>query len=328
MKALVVGGTRFVGRHVVEALLAAGDEVTLLHRGTGPDLFSGCEHLHVDRDGDLGVLDGRSFDATIDTSAYFPRQVRSLVDALGQGIGRYVVISSTSVYGPPARPGFDESSPTVEPAAEDLDDESDETYGERKVAIEDLARELLGERATVVRPTYVVGPWDRSQRFTYWVRRLAAGGEVLAPGNPADPIQVIDARDMARWIVRLVHDDVTGTFHAVSPPPPYSFADLLADVSAAVAPEGTTLTWVDETWLLAQGEDGASLPMWGGGDPWIAANAADPAAAAATGLEPRPVRQSASEILQHVEANPWSDLGPGISRERETALLAAWHARA
>jgi 2'-hydroxyisoflavone reductase len=329
MRILVVGGTRFVGRHVVEAALAAEHDVTLLHRGRGDDdLFPEAEHLHADRDVDLSLLARREFDATVDTSAYFPRQVRSLSVALDGRGGRYLVISSTSVYAQPDAQGFDESSHLVEPAGDDVTEITEESYGRLKVSVEIAARELHHERATVVRPTYVIGPWDYTQRFTYWVERLAEGGEVLAPGNPDDPIQVIDGRDMGVWIVGLLEDDVTGTFHAVSPAPPYTFGLMLGDVAAAVAPEGTTLTWVDQQWLLDQGETGESLPLWGAGDPWIDANTADPSAARATGLAPRSLRDSAAQTLEHVRVNPWPSRAPGaLTREREAELLASWHAR-
>jgi len=329
MRILIVGGTRFVGRHVVEAALAAEHDVTLLHRGAGEDdLFPEAEHLHADRDVDLSLLARREFDATVDTSAYFPRQVRSLSAALDGRGGRYLVISSTSVYAQPDAPGFDESSHLVPPAGDDVTEITEESYGRLKVSVEVAARELHHDRATVVRPTYVIGPWDYTQRFTYWVERLAEGGEVLAPGNPEDPIQVIDGRDLGVWIVGLLEDDVAGTLHAVSPAPPYTFGLMLGDVAAAVAPAGTTLTWVGQQWLLDQGETGESLPLWGAGDPWIDANTADPSAARATGLAPRSVRDSAAQTLEHVRANPWPARAPGaLTRERESELLVRWHAR-
>ncbi len=260
-------------------------------------------------------------------TAYFPRQVRSLADALDGRGGRYLVISSTSVYAEPAGPGFDESSPTVEAAAPGVDVVTAETYGPLKVAVERQARELFGPGATVVRPTYVVGPWDHTRRFTSWVQRIARGGEVLAPGDPTDPIQVIDARDLGSFCARLVEDDVAGTFHAVSPEPPYSFADLLADVAAVVAPSGTSFTWVDESWLLDQGESDGTIPLWGGGDPWIGANAASPAAARAVGLPVRPVRQTVAELAEHLRLEPPPGPGPGMAPAREAELLSAWHSR-
>lgn len=326
MKLLVIGGTRFVGRHVVEAALRRGHEVTLLHR-TPTELFPGAEHVLADRDGDLSALDGREFDATADMCAYFPRQVHDVVDALGGRLGRYLLISSTSVYAEPAGPGFDESSPTVEAASYDVEEVTETTYGPLKVACEEAARELLGERATIVRPTYVVGPWDHTQRFTHWVRRLSEGGEVLGPGDPGDPIQVIDARDLGRFVVDLLEADAAGTFHAVTPEPPYSFGDLLDDIASVVAPTGTTVTWVDQQWLLDQGESDGTIPLWGGGDPWILANAASPAAAVAAGLKVRSVRQSAIEVLDHLRAGPTTGADPGLTREREAELLARWRER-
>jgi 2'-hydroxyisoflavone reductase len=326
MKVLVVGGTRFVGRFIVAAALERGHEVTLLHR-TPTELFPTAEHLLADRDVDLGVLAGREFDATIDVSAYFPRQVRELADALGGRGGRYVVISSTSVYAEPAGPGFDETSPTVPAAGDDVEVITDSTYGPLKVAVERAARTSFGDRATVVRPTYVIGPWDYTRRFSWWVDRVARGGEVLAPGRPGDPIQLVDVRDLADFVVGLAERDVEGTWHAVGQAPPYSFADMLADVLAVVGTSGTELTWVDQDWLLAQGESDATIPLWGGGDPWISANAASPARARAAGLTSRSVRQSVVEIAEHLGRHPSVEAGPGLSPEREDRLLALWHER-
>lgn len=326
MRVLVLGGTRFVGRHVVAVALARGHEVTLLHRGGKDEPFPEAEHLHADRDTGLDILAGRTFDATVDVSAYFPRQVEQVADVLGRAAGRYVVISSTSVYSLPEGPGFDEGSPIVEAASYDVDEITDTTYGPLKVAVEEAARARFGDRATVVRPTYVIGPYDYTDRFTYWVRRISEGGEVLAPGDADDPIQVIDGRDMATWIVGLAEGDVPGTFHAVSPEPPFTFGDMLGAIADEVAPAGTTLTWVDRRWLLDQGEDGSSIPLWGEDDPWIAANAASAAAARATGLTPRPLARSVRDVLEHDLVSP-AVPSPAIGRERERELLAAWHAR-
>lgn len=326
MRILVLGGTRFVGRHIAAAALERGHDVTLLHR-TPTELFPRAEHLLLDRDGDLALLAGRTFDATVDVSAYRPAQVAHVLAALGEGAGRYLLISSTSVYAEPAGAGFDATSPTVPAAAPDVHEITNDTYGPLKVACEEQARALRGDRATVVRPTYVVGPWDHTQRFTHWVRRVAEGGEVLAPGNPDDPLQLVDARDLGAFVVELVERDVPGTFHAVGQEPPYSFGDMLADVVSAVAPSGTTLTWVDQQWLLDQGESDATIPLWGGGDPWILANAADPAASVAAGLRNRSVRQSAVEVLDHLRAGPTTGSDPGPTRDREADLLAAWRLR-
>jgi 2'-hydroxyisoflavone reductase len=326
MRLLVLGGTRFVGRAIVDAALAKGHEVTILHRGkSGAELFPECEHIIADRDGDLSGLSGREFDATIDVSAYFPRQVRSLAAALGDRGGRYVLISTVSVYDQPLGRAYDEDSPLFPPASEDVSEITNETYGPLKVTCELVARELYEDRATIVRPTYVIGPWDYTRRFTSWVERIAVGGEVLAPGAASDPTQEIDARDMAAWIIGMVETDTAGTFHAVGPSATYTFGELLETVVDTVAPPGTTLTWVDSTWLLEQGVDYAEFPLWSGDDPAIDVMTADPAAALATGLRLRPMRQSVEEIHAHITANPPSDPSPRLSDQRESELLAAWH---
>jgi 2'-hydroxyisoflavone reductase len=329
MRILIIGGTAFVGRHITQAALAAGHEVTLFNRGrTGAHLFPQATNLVGDRDSDLSALADGEWDATIDVCAYFPRQVRELATALGARGGHHVLISSTSAYRTPVAPGFTESAPLAElddPATEEI---TDQTYGGLKVACERAATDLHGDDATtIVRPTYVIGPYDRSYRFTWWVERIAAGGTVLAPGDPADPIQVIDARDMAAWIVTLVARSVTGVFHAVSPEPIFGFGDLLAEISAAVAPPGTELIWPSTEFLLAEGETGVSLPLWPGDDSESDINAADPAAATAAGLKPRPVRQSAADLHAAELAAPTPVRpGTGISAEREAELLTRWAA--
>ncbi len=238
MRILIIGGTVFVGRHITEAAIAAGHEVTVFHRGrSGAELFPGATHLTGDRNSDLSALATGEWDATIDVCAYFPRQVRTLAEALGGRGGRYLYISSTSAYKTPVSGGFDEDAPLAELADPATEEITDETYGGLKVVCERLAAELFGaDLTTVIRPTYVVGPYDYSYRFTWWVERIARGGHVLAPGPKDGPIQVIDARDMGRWIVSLAERAVTGTFHAVSPPPPFGFADMLEAIAAQVAP--------------------------------------------------------------------------------------------
>src|SRR5262249_8465763 len=202
MRILMIGGTRFVGRHITEAAVARGHDVTVFHRGqSGADLFPQATHLLGDRDVDLSALSADSsgpWDATIDVCAYFPRQVHSLATALGgpgANAGQYLFISSTSAYRTPVSPGFNEDAPLAQlaklddPAAEEI---TEENYGGLKVAGERAAFELFGaDKTTVIRPTYVVGPRDHSYRFTWWVERIARGGNVLAPGGAAEPIQVI-----------------------------------------------------------------------------------------------------------------------------------------
>jgi 2'-hydroxyisoflavone reductase len=315
MRTLIMGGTRFVGRHIAAAALAAGHEVTLVHRGrSGADLFPEATHLLLDRDGELDALRGTRCDTVIDVNAYLPRQVTSLGEALGEGAGRYVFISSTSVYAPPAEPGFDESSPVLTlPPGPVPDTVTDQTYGPLKVLCEQAATAHFGPGTLVVRPTYVVGPFDHSGRFTYWVKRLARGGEVLAPGYPDRAIQLVDARDLAAFALT----PIGGTFHAAGRH--LAFAEMLEAVAAEVAPAGTKLTWVDPQFLLDAGEDGGTIPLWYAGDDGDAAiNTADPAAAIAAGLRLRPLAESIRDVLGEPDK-------PGLlPAAREADLLAKW----
>jgi 2'-hydroxyisoflavone reductase len=328
MRILVIGGTAFVGRHIVQAALAGGHDVSLFNRGqTGSDLFPEATHLTGDRNEDLSALTAGRWDATIDVSAYFPRQVTSLAQALDGRGGRHVYISSVSAYKTPLPWGFDENAPLAGCDDPDAQAVTAENYGGLKAACEQAATEAHGPQTTIVRPTYVIGPYDRSYRFTWWVDRLARGGTVLAPGDPADPIQVIDARDMATWIVSMLERSVSGTYHAVSPAPPFGFGQMLEAIAAEVAPPGTQLTWVDSEFLLARGADGMALPLWDEGDVGEAtANAASPAAAFAAGLDPRPMRQSVADIRAHDSAGDAGRPGVGLPADREADLLARWAA--
>ena len=240
MRILIIGGTAFVGRYIALAAIDAGHDVTLFHRGkTGPGLFPEAEHLTGDRDEDLAALAAGQWDATVDACAYFPRQVRSLAAALGGRGGQYVFISSVSAYSPAVPPDYDESAPLAEVTDPDATQVTNENYGGLKVACEQASAEAFGPGTTIIRPTYVIGPHDHSYRFTWWVDRIARGGTVLAPGDPDDPIQVIDARDQGAFVVSLLERAVTGTFHTVSPPPPFGFGQMLEAIAAEVAPPGT-----------------------------------------------------------------------------------------
>src|SRR5262245_16528973 len=219
MRMLFIGGTHFVGRAMVESAVARGHEVTLLHRGkTHEPAFEALEHLTADRNEDLSVLAGREFDATIDVCAYYPRQVKELADALDGRGGHNVFISTRSVYVDEQEYGFDESGPLIRLADPTTEEVTNETYGGLKVLCEEAAAEAYGDdNLAVVRPTYVVGPYDYTGRFTWWVRRLSEGGEVLAPGPADAPMQVIDARDQGDFMIKLVEDGATGPYNSVSP---------------------------------------------------------------------------------------------------------------
>ncbi len=317
----MIGGTRFVGRHIVAAALAEGHEVTVFHRGqTGPDLFPSVEHRFGDRDGDLAALAEGRWDATVDTCGYVPRQVHALADRLGDRAGHYTFVSSVSVYDRPVA-GYGEDAALATLADPTVEEVTGETYGGLKVLCEQAALQRFGTGTLIVRPTYVVGPDDSTWRFPWWVTRLARGGEVLAPGPADDPAQVIDGRDMAAWIAAMVGAGRVGTFHAVGPAAPITWGGLLESVASLVAPAGTTLRWVDADTLRAEGLDGAVLPMWSGGDDDRFMLAADPSAALLAGLVLRPLHETVADTLAWAldQTQPAS---PGLAPEREAGLLS------
>lgn len=324
VRVLVIGGTRFLGREITAAALAAGHDVTVLHRGqTGADLFAEATHLLADRDGDLSILEGREFDVTIDPSGYHPDQVERLADALGGRGGHYTFVSSVSVYAKPDGPGYTESSRLLELEGPlDVPVES-ANYGAMKALCERAARTRFGDDSLIARPCYIIGPHDYTARFTYWVHRIARGGTVLAPGRPDYTIQVIDVRDLAAWIVGRIGSNTRtgGTFHTVCPS--MTFSQLLDRVAAAVAPPGTEIVWASDEFLREQGETNRTIPLWTLGNPnYFLIGAADPSAAEAAGLKLRPLADTVRDILAH-EPEP-----SFLPSEREARLLASWSSRA
>lgn len=328
MRFLIIGGTRFVGRHIAEHALMRGHDVTVFHRGqTGADVLADATHVFGDRDKDLGLLGEGTWDVTVDACAYVPRQVDELADALGGRGGRHVFISTVSVYAEPLPPNSDEGAPLAtldDPTTEVVDEH---TYGGLKV----LCEQAVGQHhsdALVIRPTYVVGPHDYTHRFTYWIERVADGGRVLAPAVQDYGIQFIDARDQARWVCELVERGETGTYHTVSPTPPFTFGDMIRTIVDAVAPTGTTIEWVDPAFLLDQGVDDSALPLWVptlDPDPGMAC---DPSHARAHGLTTRTLSDTIRETLAHERQTPTPNPGgTGWSRDAEVAMLAAWDAR-
>ncbi|HSF26974.1 MAG TPA: NAD-dependent epimerase/dehydratase family protein [Actinomycetes bacterium] len=329
MRILMIGGTRFVGRHIAGAAMARGHQVTLFHRGrTGAGLFPEVEHRYGDRDTDLSALAEGQWDATVDVCAYLPGQVRALAQTLGERAGHYVLVSTVSVYDDPPSPGATEAAPLVELDDPDVAVVTSETYGGLKVLCERAAVASFGAGTLAIRPTYVVGPDDYTGRFPHWVERISRGGEVLLPGPADDPSQVIDVRDMGAWIVGLVEAGRAGALHAASPRPPWSWADTMSAIADTVAPAGTTLTWVDAPFLRAQGVDDRSLPLWSGGDAGRFIFALDPSAAYASGLSPRPLADTVRDTLAWLRSPEGAQRQHvGLSSEREDMLLRAWHER-
>ncbi len=328
MRILIIGGTRFSGRALTERALGAGHEVTLMHRGrSGADLFPEAEHVLGDRELGTEALEGREFDAVVDMCGYVPRAVREAAERLG-GAGRYLYISSISAYPDDMAPGTTEDSPTYEAPFPDTEDVTDATYGPLKVACERVVQDVFADRATIVRPGYIVGPHDPTDRFTWWVRRAAAGGRMLAPA-PADyALQWIDARDLADFNLRLLTDDVGGVFNVVDRPVVSTMAALLATAATAGGVE-TDVAYADGSFLRAALGDDADrcLPLWSPELPGV--HLVDPSRAIAAGLVCRPPRVTIADTLAWDRTRPQDvDLEAGLTVEREAELLAAWDARA
>ena len=323
---LVIGGTRFVGHAMAEAALAAGHDVTLLHRNPTAEL-SDATHLLADRDGDLSALADGHWDATIDVCAYVPSQVRRLHEALGDRGGHHLFVSTVSVYQEPEGPDATEDSRLFDEPVDGTEEVTNETYGPLKVACERVARESYGDDAlAVIRPTYVVGPRDMTARYPWWPLRAARGGPMIAPGPLDAPMQCIDARDMGAWTVRLAEDRVAGIFTAARPWT--TFGALLDETVGAVVGDAH-LVPVDGDWLVEQGVDGMQLPLWTeGGVEWSLAMAT--ARAEDAGLTHRPFADVVRDTLAWAQAYPEQATNEqsGMAPDRERELLATWTAEA
>ncbi|MGZ6987961.1 MAG: NAD-dependent epimerase/dehydratase family protein [Thermoanaerobaculia bacterium] len=325
---LILGGTRFLGPEIVEAAKASGWTITLFNRGkTNPGLFPDLEKLQGDRNGDLKSLEGRAFDAVIDTSGYVPRQVRDSATLLGKSAKQYVFVSSISVYSDLSKPGVDETGPVAILADPTVEKVTDGSYGGLKALCEKAAESAMPGRVTNVRPGLIVGPNDGTDRFTYWPVRVARGGEVLAPNRPEDPVQFIDVRDLALWIVKTIDTKTTGVFNATSAP--LRIGDVL-DACKAANGGDARFTWVEAAFLKAQKvEEWSDLPVWtspAGSD--AGAGQVSNARAVAKGLAFRPLKATAKDTLDWWKTLPkerTSKLKSGLSPERETTVLGAWH---
>ncbi|MDX1437758.1 MAG: hypothetical protein R3335_13160, partial [Anaerolineales bacterium] len=265
MKILILGGTKFVGRHITEAALQRGHEVTLFNRGqTGPGLFSEVERLTGDRDGGLGSLKGRRWEAVIDVNGYLPRIVRDSAELLAEAVDRYAFISTISVFADFSQPGLDENSPVGRLDDWSVEEITGQTYGPLKARCEAIVEDLYPGRSVVIRPGLVVGPYDHTDRFTYWPWRFAQGGDVLAPGEPGHRVQFIDGRDLAAWTLGQVEAGATGVYNATGPDYPLTLGEVLEACREAGAGRGTAV-WVSPDFLDQQGvEPWSELPLWVG----------------------------------------------------------------
>ena len=320
MKLLVLGGTKFLGRHSVDAALAAGHDVTIFTRGqTNPELYPDVERLTGNRDGDLGALEGRTWDGVVDTSGYVPRVMRQSAALLRDAVDRYVFVSSISVYADFSQP-LDESSPVAE-LEDPTTEEIMEHYGALKAACETVVGDVYGERGASVRAGLIVGPYDPTDRFTYWPRRLAAGGDVLGPGDPDAPVQFVDARDLGAWLVTLALAGPGGVFNATGPADRMTFRELLDRAVAALGSDANVI-WVDEQTVLDAGIEGwTELPLWLPGDEYAGMAQADTRRARDAGLTFRPLEQTVIDTLawdRTVEGDR-----PTLTREKERRALGA-----
>jgi 2'-hydroxyisoflavone reductase len=321
MRLLILGGTVFLGRHVIDAALARGHTVSMLNRGRhGPGLFPDVERLIGDRDGDMSALRSREFDAVIDCTAFNPAQIERTVAALDTGAPHVVLVSSISAYGvfPPHRV-FDESTPLAE---------GNEGYGPLKARAEEALARALPDRHAIVRPGLIVGPHDPTGRFTYWPTRVARGGEVLAPGRPERPVQVIDVRDLAAFCVALAESRTTGAFNAVGPQLPMQ---TLLDACLQAAPgSDARFHWKPDAMLLVLGvAPWTALPLWlPEEDPTHGGMLlGDASRAVAAGLTTRPIQETAADTLAWAKAPReagWdaSKLDATLTPEREAEILA------
>lgn len=339
MKLLIIGGTRFVGRHLTEAALERGHEVTLFNRGTQSSAIPGVETISGDRNRDLDKLQGRRWDAALDTCGYLPRAVKAAAEVLSESVERYVFISSMSAYADVSVPGVKETAPLRTLTSEQLDrayaidtagqPSYGELYGGLKALCEQAAEEVMPGRVLIVRPGLIVGPYDYTDRFTYWVLRVARGGEVLAPGRGARPVQFIDSRDLAEWTVSMTEQGAVGAFNANRAPNTLTMEDVL-DECKSITHSDAVFTWTSEAFLREE-----NVAAWGEMPLWLPEEEAPQLQgfmfincdkAIAAGLRIRPLSETIGDTLawaQHELRD--ASLKAGIDSEREQALIRKWH---
>jgi len=323
MHLLILGGTNFVGRHLVERAIADGHGVTLFNRGrTNPGIFKGIEEVHGDRDGGLDGLNGRTFDRVVDVSGYVPRIVRQSAELLQEATDHYTFISSVSVYADFTTTGIDEASPVATTPDVAVEDITRDTYGPLKALCEDVVRSVYSERCTIVRPGIVAGPFDDTDRFTYWCMRASRSGEFVAPDDAARPVQFIDARDLAAFTLMTSEDSLHGVFNATGPlKEALGWGDFLARC-ADVGGSDALAVWVPERVLGEAGVDlGRELPLYAPLDkPGFAT--VDCERAIAAGLEFSPLERSIEDTLTWAREDD-HELTAGMTKAREEEILEA-----
>ncbi len=332
---LIFGGTAFIGPQVVPVALAHGWKVTLFNRGkTNPDLFPEVEHLHGDRDPNVGdglkALEGRKFDVIIDDSGHVPRHVKASCAALADEKTYAVFVSSLSAYASHDEVGVDEDQPLA-PLLAPSEDFMGDAFGPLKALCEKEYQDAFPGRSAIVRPGLIVGPRDKSDRFTYWIARMARGGDVLAPGDGNDPIMIIDVRDLAEWLVTLCDHRTPGVFNAIGPDRKLTMREVV-ETCAKAADVESQVTWVDGAFLEEHGAHGWSdLPVWMPQTEGLRGfHLRKNQRAIDAGLKFRPLIDTCRDTLAYWRSLPEdrrTKLKRGLTPEREAELLKAWRER-
>jgi len=326
MNILIIGGTRFLGRHLVDSALSRGHQVTLFNRGkSNPDLFPNIETIIGDREHDINKLSGRTWDAVIDTCGYVPRIVRKSGVGLERSVGRYVFISSISAYDDAilTKVGIDESDAVGKLKDETVEVITGETYGPLKALCEKTILDLYGERGLVVRPGLIVGPNDPTDRFTYWPVRVAKGGDVLAPEKPEVPVQIIDVRDLSEFIIKLIEDKASGIYNATGPDYELTFGAML-ETCKQVSLSDANIHWASVEFL----EQNKVAP-WSDMPVWVPDNEENQGFSRVNiskgikaGMKFRPLEDTVRDTLAWVGTRPTDhEWRAGLKSEREQELL-------
>lgn len=334
LKILILGGTRFLGPALVEAAQAHGHELTLFNRGrSNPNLFPEIEKLKGNRDPKidegLASLEGRTWDAVVDTSGYITRHVRASAELLADAVRQYVFISTISVYADPSRPDIDEASAVGTLADDSLEDLNNDTYGPLKALCEKAAETAMPGRVTNIRPGLIVGPRDATDRFSYWPVRIARGGEVLAPGAGNDPVQIIDVRDLANFAIHCIEQRHTGVFNATGPGCTLTMAEMLHGCRA-VTSACVSFTWVASDFLAKQNvTPWMDMPVWVPSDDESAGfGTISNTRGMEAGMTFRPFADTARDTRDWFRTLPVErqvDMRVGIKPDRESEVLQAWH---
>lgn len=329
MNVLILGGTVFLGRHLVDSALKSGHNVTLFNRGQHkPELYPEVEKLRGDRNCQLDALQGRNWDAVIDTCGYIPRIVAESAKLLANLTEHYTFISSVSAYGAVRNLNADESKPVTKLIGENDEEMTGENYGALKALCEIAAESAMPGRTLNIRPGLIVGPWDPTDRFNYWIRRVNEGGEVLAPGRQSRPVQFIDARDLSDWIIQQCEKRAAGVYNATGPAGTLTMQECLNECKSIIGSD-TRFHWADDKFLEKHKvEPWSDLPLWIPDDHEMRGFCSFVCSKATRdGLTFRPLAATISDTLQWIqEQDPNSMKNTAMSREREKELLSALHA--